>query len=291
MQDNALKFRKVIDNARDLPTLSVVAARLNDMVKSPTTSANDVGDLISQDVALTTKTLKLVNSSFYGFPKKINSITHAIVILGFNKVKNIALAASVLETMNRKTEIAFDYQGFWEHSIGTAICTEALARALKSEYVEDAFVAGLLHDLGKLIVVQYFPEEYLKVRALIDNTNIPMFEAENEVFGFNHSQPGQWLTEKWNFPDSLTSAIRMHHNPLMARQHRDLIWLVHVGDIFARALCVGNGGDPFIPELDETLWERMKLTPALVDGLFKEILEGVAKADEFLDLVKEKQAR
>ena len=282
------RYRNVIDVAKDLPTLSTVVMRLNEMIASPTTSAADVGSLISQDLALTGKTLKLVNSSFYGFPKKINSIIHAIVILGFNKVKNIALSVSVLQAFKKTPGKGFDYFGFWEHTIATAISAEVIARNLKSAYQEEAFVAGLLHDIGKLLLVQYFPDEYGKVRELIDREKITMFQAENEVIGFNHSLIGLWIAEKWNFPEPLCMAIRMHHNPLMARAHRELVLTVHVADIFARALGIGNGGDPYLPELEQTIWDQLRLNTTLADKIMAEILDGVNKAGDFLDLVREK---
>ncbi|MBI4662834.1 MAG: HDOD domain-containing protein [Verrucomicrobia bacterium] len=280
------KYRAVVENAKDLPSLASVVSRLIEMIKSPTTSAAEIGELISEDVALTSMTLKLVNSPFYGFSQRINSITHAIVIMGFSKVKNLALAGSLLQSFKSGDAPGFDYGGFWEHAIGTAIAAEVLAEAIDSDYCDEAFVAGLLHDQGKLILIRYFPEESAKVRKLIDRQQSTMFEAERQVLGFDHSQVGNWLAEKWNFPEHLTLAIRLHHSPLLARQHRQLVWLVHTADIFSRALCIGDGGDPYIPELSKVLWNQLGLTPSLVDQVFKEVLSGMAKAGEFLDLIR-----
>lgn len=282
------KYRTQVENAKDLPKLSAVISRLLEMIKSPTTSAADVGQLISQDIALTSMTLKLVNSPFYGFSQKVNSITHAIVITGFNKVKNLALAGSILQTFKPTDTPEFNYNGFWEHSMGTAIAAESLAQALDSQYSDEAFVAGLLHDQGKLILVRYFEDEFAKVRKTIDRQQMTMAEAENQVLGFDHTHIGTWLAEKWNFPEHLSSVIRMHHSPLLARQHQQLVWLIHAADIFSRALGIGDGGDPFIPELPKQVWDQLGLTSELVDRVFKEVLGGMAKAGDFLELVRAK---
>ena len=281
------KYRDVVDKAKDLPTLSSIIHRLHEMIKNPNTSAGEIGQLIAQDVALASTTLKLVNSSFYGLSQKVNSVTHAIVILGFNKVKNIALAASILQAFKKNDSSDFDYSGFWVHAIGTAIATEVIAKSVRSQYCDEAFISGLLHDQGKLILVQYFPEEYAKVSSLISQTNIPMYECEREVMGFDHSLIGMWLAERWKFPEHLSNAIRMHHKPNMARQDTQLVQLVHGADIFCRALNIGNGGDPFIPEFYPQAWTQLNLSADSLDTLFADILSGMAGASDFLELVRQ----
>lgn len=281
-------YRAVVEHAKDLPKLSSVVTRLVEMIKSPTTSAADVGQLISQDVALASMTLKLVNSPFYGFSQKIDSITHAIVIVGFNRVKNLALAGAILRTFKPTQTEGLNYVGFWEHSLATAIAAEVLAQAVDSDYSDEAFISGLLHDQGKLILIRYFPDEFAKILKLVDRQQIAMREAENQVLGLDHSHIGAWLAEKWNFPEHLCLAIRMHHSPLLARQHRQLIWLVHAADIFSRALCIGDGGDPYIPEMPRYVWDQLGLTPDRVRNSFASVMSGMAKAGDFLELVRGK---
>ncbi|MDA1277632.1 MAG: HDOD domain-containing protein [Verrucomicrobia bacterium] len=287
MEPDFQSYRDVVHTAKDLPTLSSVVHRLHEMIRNPNVSAADIGQLIAQDVALASTTLKLVNSAFYGLSQKVNSVTHAIVILGFNKVKNIALAASILKAFENCKSTDFDYLGFWEHSIGTATAAEVLARSLRSPYTDEAFISGLLHDQGKLILVQYFPEEFQKVSTLIHTNRITMHKAEQEVMGFDHSLVGTWLAEKWKFPEHLSLAIRMHHKPAMARQHNELIQIVHTADILCRALNIGNGGDPFISELDTQIWTQMNLTEQRVDDLLGDISTGMSNASEFLELVRQ----
>lgn len=278
-------YRNALASAKDLPTLPTVVLRLHSLIRDPNSGADDIAEVINRDVALTSKTLRLVNSAFYGFSQRIDNVSHAIVIMGMNKVKSLVLTASVLDSLENP-QSGFDYVGFWEHAIGTGIAAEALGKCLKSNYSEDAFVAGLLHDLGKLIFCQYFPEDHGKVQNLVADQELTVVQAEHQLLGFDHSLIGSWLAEKWKFPEELCLAIRMHHEPAHARVHRDLVWLIHTADVFIHALGVGNGGDPYVPELNRQVWDQLRLNADLVDAVFEEALKGVSKASEFLELIK-----
>ncbi|MDA1274689.1 MAG: HDOD domain-containing protein [Verrucomicrobia bacterium] len=279
-------YKSVLASAKDLPTLPNVVLRLHSLIRDPNSGAAEIAEVINRDVALTSKTLRLVNSAFYGFAQRVDSVAHAIVIMGMNKVKSLVLTASVLDTFKNRGFESFDYAGFWEHAIGTGITAEALAKHLKSNVTEDAFVAGLLHDLGKLIFCQYFPEDHAKVMHLINEQQLTVSQAENQLLGFDHTLIGSWLAEKWKFPEELCLSIRMHHEPAHARVHRDRIWLVHAADVFTRALGIGNGGDPFVPERHRQVWDHFQLNATLVDTVFQQALDGMANAGEFLELLK-----
>lgn len=279
-------YREVLASAKDLPTLPTVILRLQSLIRDPNSGADDIAEVINRDIALTSKTLRLVNSAFYGFSQRVDNVAHAIVIMGLNKVKNLVLTASVLDSFKNPESSGFDYVGFWEHAIGTGIAAEALAKCLRSTYSEDAFVAGLLHDVGKLIFCQYFPEDHGKVQNLVADQELMVVQAENQLLGFDHALIGSWLAEKWKFPEELCLAIRMHHEPVHARVHRDLVWLIHTADVFTRALGMGNGGDPYVPELNQQVWDQFHLNADLIDEVFEETLKGMSNASEFLELIK-----
>lgn len=242
--------------------------------------------MISRDASLTSKTLKLVNSAFYGFPKKINSITRAIVILGFNKIKNIALSASIFETFRGVTGRGFDTKRFWEHSLAVAIATEVVAKDAGLEEQEDAFVAGLLHDIGKIIIAAHLKNEFIAIVKSVEEEGLLMAEAEEKVLGANHALIGKWLGEKWKFPDGLVAPTARHHQPRLAREFRELTYAVHLADILARALGVGNGGDGGIPPIDGVVWDRFDLSTAKIEKLCDAVLEGVDRAGAFLELIR-----
>ena len=198
------------------------------------------------------------------------------------------MTASVFEAFKQNGKDGFDFPGFWIHSLGTAIGSQTAARHLRLSSVDDAFVAGLLHDLGKIILAQQLKPEFQEVTALIRRDDLLMVRAEEQVMGINHTAIGRWLVERWNFPPNLIAPIRFHHTPALAREHRDLAHAVHLGDILARALDLGNGGDAKIPEIDAAVWEQNNLSLPLLDRCLGETLEGFHRSQAFVDLFEER---
>lgn len=284
MVRDAAAITKALDRAPDLPSLPTVVAKVHSSLADPRTSATSIGDIVQQDQALTARILRLVNSAFYGFPQKINSVNRAIVILGFNKVREVLLTASVFEAFKGQGDARFDAPGFWIHSLGTGIASQTVARQLKLPSVDDAFVAGLMHDLGKIVLAQHLKPEFEAVSARVAAEDCLMVEAEDAALGINHTAIGRALVERWNFPAALTAPIRFHHSPALAREHRDLVHAVHLGDILARALELGNGGDARIPAVDPAVWQAHNLSLPFMDRCMGETLEGFRKSQAFVDL-------
>ncbi len=283
---DSAKVRKKIESVDDLPTLPTVASQIIGMANSPMTNAADVGRMIEQDQALTAKVLKLVNSAFYGFPGQIKSIQHAVVIMGFNKVKNVVVTASVFDMAKGRKSDRLDLARFWQHSLGTAVSAKVATKGLSSPLQpDDAFVGGLVHDIGKLILDQFLPEEYGPVLEAAQKRGCLILEAEKELLGFNHSRVGSWLAEKWQLPSTLQHAISQHHRPTHAREDRDMVAAIHLGDIFARALGVGNGGDNRIPAIQPGVWQQYGLTVSFLDESLEAIVDELKKAEDFFDLI------
>lgn len=284
---NSAVARKKIENTPDLPTLPSVAAEIIKIANSPSTNAADVGGIIQQDQALTTKVLKLVNSSFYGFPGKIKTIQHAVVIIGFNKVKNIVMAASLFDMTKGRKERILNVSKFWLFSLTAAIGAKVSASHFDKEIdPDDIFVAGLIHSLGALIIDQVFPDEYQQVLELCALKNITNYDAEKEILGFTHCQAGEWVTEKWNLPSILRQSIRYYFKPMLAREEQAVVTSVHVGHVLARALGVGSIGDPYMFELDESLLVKYQITPAVLNDLMVQVLAELKLASEFVSLIE-----
>jgi putative nucleotidyltransferase with HDIG domain len=281
------RLRRKVEGLEGLPTLPSVATSLISMTQSPQTSATDVGELISKDQALTSRVLKLVNSAYYGFPKQITTVNHAVVILGFNRVKNIVLAASVFGMKNLRRPRGFDAPAFWKHSLGTAVASRSLARALGRGEAEEAFVCGLLHDIGKLVLSQLCTEEYERCLEMAAADGGLLREAEEMVLGLDHAEVGAWLAERWKLPPGVQAAIRYHHATANVRKEREAALVTHLGDIFARALQVGSGGDPTIPRIGVSVAADLKLTGDLLDSLVGEVVHDLHKAADFFDMIGE----
>lgn len=284
--DGQKSIRSKLENISSLPTLPTVIERITRLLQNPKTSAEEIGKAITIDQALASKVLKLVNSAFYGFPGKISTITHAIVILGFSTVKNIVLTTSIFDTFrNKGKEMAgFDMEQFWMHSIACGAASQSIAKYLGSSEKEECFIAGLIHDLGKIILCQYLPDDFRAVLSASNHHSNLFFENELRLFDVTHQEIGGILAEKWNLPKNLQNAVKYHHNPLPSRDYYTTTAIVHCADIFVRALDFGNGGDEKIPCISDNVWKNLGLEDTQLTTLFDAINDEIEKATVFIQL-------
>jgi len=251
---------KIIARIDDLPTLPRTVLKITELVNDPKSSARDLSRIITDDQVLTARLLKLVNSSFYGFPQRISTVTNAIVLLGFDAIRSLLLTTSVFDLFAGRTKKRrLDQEKFWDHSLGCAVGAKVIGNYLRHDKIEELFVSGLLHDIGKIVEMQFLPDEFDKVAELVNKDNVLMITAENQVLGFNHAEIGKLLAEKWNLPIKLGEVIAHHHRPGYAGSFMMEASIVHLADILCRALDMGYGGDNKIPPLDRAAWESMKL--------------------------------
>lgn len=252
--DKRQRLKRITQSIIALPTLPTVIGQLISLIDNPKTSARGVAQLISTDQALTAKILKLANSAFYGFPREIATVQHAVVVLGFETVKNLGLSVSVLERFSGPESSGradeFDRQKFWEHSIACGVAAKLLAAKLRYRMPGEAFAAGILHDIGRLILSQYFPAEFAEVMKVMREEDVYIGEAEEQVLGVTHADVGSWLAERWNLPDQLERAIAMHHTPGRVEGPAELPSLIHLSDFLCRRQKIGSGGGDKMPKLD-----------------------------------------
>ncbi len=285
MKEEAIK--RVVDGIAGLPTLPLILDKTTRMLDDPDVSASDVGRVIVKDQSIASKVLRLVNSAFYGCPRQISTISQAVVILGFNIVKNIVLSVSVFESFSQDSETdEFDRYAFWEHSIACGAATRVISKHLGVKDSEEAFVGGLLHDIGKLVLEQFLTEEFLKIVHLVQEKGISITEAEKEVLEITHPQVGRYLAQKWNLPQLLEETIAYHHDPTSADFQHKLVSAVHLADAIVKGLGVGYSGDDLVPQIDGKIWDGLKLDLDLVGGWLGEIGEEVERASDFLSLLK-----
>lgn len=281
-----LPILETVEKITSIPTLPTVIERLTRLLQNPKTSAEEVGKAITTDQALAAKVLKLVNSAFYGFPGRISTITHAIVILGFSTVKNVVLTASIFDAFRHKGDggASFDLDKFWLHSIACGAAASSISKQIGGSEKEECFIAGLVHDLGKLIVCNYLPEEFNLVLRYSAENGLLLYDAEKKIFDCTHTQIGGYLTERWNLPMNLQNAVKYHHQPSPSHDHYFITAVVHCADIFVRALDFGNGGDNLIPPVNDQAWKSLGLDTVDLDTLLEGIHEEVDKASVFIQL-------
>ncbi len=292
--DRTDRLRAITEKIIGLPTLPIVVTRLIDLVGNPKTSAGDLDHLISADQALSAKILKVANSAFYGFPRRIATVKLAIVVLGFEAVKNIGLSVALLDRFPEgEAHELFDRRQFWTHAIGCGAAARLLARRLRYRLEAEAFVAGILHDLGKLILIEYFQEKFLSAVRLARSENLYIARAEEMVLGVTHAEVGGWLAEKWNLPKQLVSVISRHHGPFpdpdgldAAERPLDLTCIVHAADALCRSRGIGNSGDnrgpalhPYVARLFRK--DQEMSDEALLDLLGDRLEEEIGRAEIF----------
>jgi putative nucleotidyltransferase with HDIG domain len=223
----------LIARIKSMPTLPTVALRVLEVSADPNSSANDLMRIISPDVSLTTKILKIANSPFYGLTKEISSLQHAVTVLGFKEIRNLVISTVAFESFkNLKQNGEFDINKFWRHSFYCALAAKIIAVDLKNGSNE-LFVAGLVHDIGKLAMYITFPNEFMMQIEIMGPLKIKYtaFETEKDIFGMTHDEVGMKLLEKWMFPKSLITAVGFHHRPQEADKKSRFPIIVHVADI------------------------------------------------------------
>jgi HD-like signal output (HDOD) protein len=264
--------RQRLLSLKSLQTQPTVIAEITHLLQNPSTNAEMLGRAIRTDQVLASTVLKLVNSAFYGFPGRIGSISHAVVLLGFSTVKNIVLTATIMDIFKMNINSKFNMRDMWKHSLACGASAQCLARALGLESKEECFIAGLVHDIGKAIMFQLMPDDFIRVIECSDKTKILFYDSESKLLGINHQDIGGILIELWHLPTPILNAVSCHHNPpAQLSEDYKIAAIVHCADILARALGYGNGGDNKIPRINDNVWNSLALDNIDLPRLFDSI--------------------
>ena len=243
LNDAELKKRKIesiLSSVHNLPSIPMIMMEVSRLIEEPGASATKLGKMISKDQGLVTKILSVANSPLYGIPRRVSTIDFAIVILGFNHIKNIVIALSMMEAFKSVTGTHFDQKRYWEHSFMIATAAKKIADDLGYRTSGEVFTAGLLHDLGIPIIFKYFNKEYLQIINQVELTGRSYYSLENEILGLTHSDIAKYLMDKWNLPINLTEAIQYHHTPSMCPTDPIVASLIHLADHMTQKFEVGN---------------------------------------------------
>lgn len=292
---NSKRIKKIAESVISLPTLPIVISKMIELVDSPRTSAAALARLISADQSLTAKVLKLANSAYYGFPREISTVNMAIVVLGFNAVREMGLSISVFDVFKRTASSSyFDVSRFWEHSVGCGVASRMLARSFRQALAGEAFVAGLLHDVGKVILKQYFDDDFASIIRAQQEAGVSLDDAEAAVIGITHARVGAWLAEKWNLPEIICESIARHHDPWEAGVEQQLIACISVGDLLCHRTNTGHSGRLVPPVVDQRLWQifgaaGIPVDETLLPTLDTEFLLEFDKSENFLSIAGEPQ--
>jgi len=263
-----LTYDDVVKNLDDLPSLPAVVMELLNSIDQEDVDISVLAKKVSHDQALTAKTLRLANSSLYGLQVKVTTIQQAITYLGFQTTRNLITAAAITGCFAEGHCPGFDHKAFWRHSIATAACAKVLARQMRFNQ-DYAFTAGLLHDIGRLVLVSCFPEQYAEAIAYRDAHDSFMLDAERTVLGVDHVDAGMALAEHWNFSDTMRLAIGGHHDP-EAPGAGFLAAIIHVADAIVHALDLSQYEDDLVPPVSTVAWTALGLDESVYLQLFRE---------------------
>ncbi|HPA15721.1 MAG TPA: HDOD domain-containing protein [Desulfobacterales bacterium] len=277
-----------------MPSLSTTVTKVLDICNRPSTSPNDLNQVISLDPVLTGQVLRLINSAYYSLLHRATSLTRAIILLGVNTVKNLALSTAILNSLSGKKSFrALSVNDFWTHSICVGVTARSIAARKGVSLAEQGeyFVAGLLHDLGKIPLNNRFPKDYLGALELAKNRKIPLNQAETIVFGVDHGTVGEMIAQKWQLSPNIYDCLCHHHNPGKTRpENRRLVEIVALANVYANFMRVGSSGNCF-PEqsmLDDLL-DRVGIEWSALTDFHESSLKEIERGKAFLQMIRKRK--
>ncbi len=288
--DKEAKLRDLTAKVVEIPPLPSFIGKILQVAENPISSAEDLNEIISRDPALTAQILKAANSAFYGFPNKIGTVSLAIIILGFNMVRTIALSSSVIKLFKSSSKKSghLDPVRFWDHSLKCGVACRMLASNYKYFVAGEAFTAGILHDIGRIALAHYFSESYDRVLERVHTKGGSFLEAEIEILGFTHAEFGGFLLKKWNLPPFITDAVMFHHEPTQAANARELAALTHFADYLCHRNAVEKGEERDLAPLDHGIWdvlERSEDEEKTIIALLTALNSDLEKSDHFFRIL------
>ena len=253
MSDLQTSFQDQRLLVKNLPTLPLALEEARRLAENPNTTIPQLAAVICRDQVLSGKVLKMVNSPAYGFPGRIASIQNALVLLGFNVIKSLIISTLVFESMSQ------GMTGLWRHSVGCSIACSELGKVLGMKNTDELFIAGLLHDIGKVITAVQLPDAQKEIVQLVQEKDISYHDAEEKVLGLAHPRISAWLAEHWNLPAALRYSMAYHHRPASTQHYTEFVCIVHIGNFLTRLFEFGSGGDENVPQLNPYSFKPLNL--------------------------------
>lgn len=261
--------QQLVQSVSSVPSVPAIFTRLTAAIEDPCSSIRDVESIVNEYPALAGRLLRLANSAYFGLPARVDTISRAIALVGSRQVRGLALAASVIDTFRQASPAHVTMESFWRHSIGCGLSARILAGWCRVADTEQYFVAGLLHDIGRLILFLRAASEMSSALSSARGSRRLLFHCEREVLGFDHAAVGGELLKRWNLPAHICAAVEYHHAPQQAGMHRQAAATVHVADILINGIACGSSGERHVPTLDAQAWDLLGLSPRVVAPTLK----------------------
>ncbi|MCD6250105.1 MAG: HDOD domain-containing protein [candidate division Zixibacteria bacterium] len=274
-----LNLEKVISKQVNLPSAPAIVHQLTTLMSRDDVGSHEIARIVETDQAFTARTLKLVNSPFYGFSRQITSVEEAVTMLGIGTIQQLLLATSVVSSLGTNSSV-LSMDEFRLHSFSVGILAKHLLRAENSEAENEAFMCGVLHDIGRLLFVKIDSGRF--ARFCGDGESIVDLDKETQWFGANHQQLGQALAQKWNFPDRFATTIAHHHTPDDATEAPRLVAAIHIADVSSHALNLGFGGSPYVTHFSPTAWHKLELDSETYEKIVRRALSEIDETEAMI---------
>jgi putative nucleotidyltransferase with HDIG domain len=279
---------KLDDYIKNMPSLPTTVSKVLEVCNNPQTSPADLNHVISLDPVLVGRVLKLINSAYYGLGQQVTNLVRAIIMLGINTVKNLALSTAVMSSLSSKKDIkGLDMDGFWRHSLCVGVSSKILARkrGIDSKLTEEYFAAGLLHDIGKIPLNAILSREYMLTVSAADRERISLYRSEENTLGMNHSAAGASIVNAWKLDGPVGDSIIHHHDYLeYPGNFKDILYSVVVSNWFASIMGIGFSGDRWPEKIDPSVWAALNVNQEIFDDIEPVVNSEIEKAKVFLNL-------
>ncbi len=251
---------QLVENIKQLVALPDACIRVNELIDDPQSSVGDFADVISLDTDLSARLLSLANSAYFGLPAPVETISRAVTIIGTSELRDMAIATAACDLFEGVPADMFNMDDFWHYSVGTGIIARALAREVDILHPERLFVMGILHDMGRLVILQHLTSQARDILLIAQGKTTLLSHAEREVLGYTHSEVGYELCRLWKLPESIRTVIRCHHDPELAHKHQLETMLINIAQALAYRLVWDKDADDAIDSIDPAAWDLTGLT-------------------------------
>ena len=285
---NADIEKSLKDYINKMPSLPTSVTKVLEICNNMQTSPADLNQVISLDPVLVGRVLKLLNSAYYGLRKPITSLTRAIIMLGINTVKNLALSTAIIDNFpSKNSSPCLDMEGFWRHSLCVGVSAKLLARerGISAKFVEEYFTAGLLHDIGKIPLCAVLSKEYMHTIGKADQEKKALFQEEKDELGLDHSAAGTLISAAWKLPGAVGDTIEYHHNiEGYSGESADILYSVAAANRFASVSGIGFSGDRCPDPVPSRVWESLNVSKDVFEKLENSVNSEIGKAEIFLKI-------
>lgn len=269
-----ITLNELVNRVDEIPVFSQTVGKILKLVEDPKSDAHDIEKEILKDQGFTTKILKLANSAYFGATRQISTVSQATTILGFQAIKSLVLASSVGKVL--KAELpgyALEKEALWKQSQICAITARVISKKIKFRQPDQAYTAGLLRDIGKVILDHYLNEQFNKIMDEVNDGLKSFVEVEEEILGFNHGQVGAKIAEKWNLPEDLVEAIAFHHQPEKAQLNSKLVAITHIADGLVMMMGIHIGADGLAYGFSSAAMDLLNIDEAILFEIMSEVAD------------------